>query len=84
MYVVTTECSLLETLKIKLVCKDFPLSAISASANVMLLEEASFSFFFLETASRGGAEKERERESQAGFTLTVEPYAGLDPMTLRS
>ena len=37
-------------------------------------------------ASGGGerAQGQRERESQAGFTLSAEPDAGLDPTTLRS
>ena len=32
----------------------------------------------------GGAEKEGERESQAGSMLNSEPGAGLNPMTVRS
>ena len=33
------------------------------------------------TASRGGAEREteRERESQADFVVSIEPDVGLDP-----
>ena len=32
----------------------------------------------------GGAEGEGERESQADFTLSIEPNVGLDLKTLRS
>uniref|UniRef100_A0A8C8X5L6 High mobility group nucleosome-binding domain-containing protein 3 n=1 Tax=Panthera leo TaxID=9689 RepID=A0A8C8X5L6_PANLE len=33
-----------------------------------------------EYANEGGAEREGERESQAGSILSTEPYAGLEPM----
>ena len=32
----------------------------------------------------GGAERERERDSQVGSTPSTEPDAGLDPTTVRS
>ena len=44
-------------------------------------------YFFLrerERESAGRREGQRERESQAGSTLIVEPDVGLDLMTLRS
>ena len=41
-------------------------------------------FFERESLSGGGAEREKERESQAGYTLSTEPNTGLDFTTLRS
>ena len=40
-----------------------------------------FKFIYFERESRGGAEGEGERESQAGFIPNGEPDAGLDPMS---
>ena len=37
-----------------------------------------------ENVSGGEAEREGERESQAGSMLSVEPHAGLDPVTVSS
>ena len=41
--------------------------------------------FLSEVTSRGGAERERERESQAGSELSAQsPTWGLDSQTVRS
>ena len=43
-----------------------------------------FIYFKKESMSRGGAQREEERESQAGSTLIAEPDSGLDLMTTTS